>query len=87
MHDLLYENQASLREVLLMKLADSLHPSSSQLKTSFADERYHDRARGDFMGGVRSGVNGTPTFFINGERHDGSYEFDSLRDAIEGALK
>jgi len=87
MHDLLYENQERLSEELLMNLADSLHLSSAHLKTALADRKYHDRVRGDFMGGVRSGVNGTPTFFINGQRHNGSYDFDTLRDAIEGALK
>jgi protein-disulfide isomerase len=37
------------------------------------------------MSGVRSGVNGTPTFFINGVRHDGSYEGPALLDALERA--
>ena len=37
------------------------------------------------MSGVRSGVNGTPTFFINGMRHDGPFDLDSLLDAIAGA--
>jgi protein-disulfide isomerase len=36
---------------------------------------------------VRSGVNGTPTFFINGRRHDGSYAFDDLVAAIEATLR
>lgn len=46
-----------------------------------------DRVREDFMGGVRSGVNGTPTFFINGARYDESWDEDSLRGALEqGAL-
>ena len=40
----------------------------------------------DFIGGVRSGVNGTPTFFINGRRHDGSYDFDDLVTAIDHEL-
>jgi len=38
------------------------------------------------MGGVRSGVNGTPTFFINGERYEGSWEFEGLVEAIEERL-
>ena len=37
------------------------------------------------MSGVRSGVNGTPTFFINGLRHDGTFDLDTLVDAIEVA--
>ena len=40
----------------------------------------------DFLGGVLSGVNGTPTFFINGHRHDGSFEFDDLIVGIEARL-
>jgi protein-disulfide isomerase len=42
--------------------------------------------RADFLGGVRSGVNGTPTFFINDRRHDGPYEFEFLAAAIEARL-
>ena len=42
---------------------------------------YRDRIDNDFRGGVRSGVNGTPTFFINGLRYDGSYDFDGLLEA------
>jgi protein-disulfide isomerase len=38
-----------------------------------ADERYATKVRNDFRGGVRSGVNGTPTFFINGVRFDGDW--------------
>jgi protein-disulfide isomerase len=38
------------------------------------------------LSGARSGVNGTPTFFINGVRHDGAYDFDALLEAIEYAI-
>ena len=37
------------------------------------------------MSGVRSGVNGTPTFYINGMRHDDSYELETLLAALEEA--
>jgi hypothetical protein len=40
------------------------------------------RVREDFLSGVRSGVNGTPTFFINGRRHDGGFELPTLLAAI-----
>jgi protein-disulfide isomerase len=43
------------------------------------------RVREDFVSGVRSGVNGTPTFFINDLRHDGSFDYDTLLAAIEDA--
>jgi protein-disulfide isomerase len=47
---------------------------------------YKDRVRADFSSGVRSGVNGTPTFFINGKRHDGPFDYESLVQAIEEAI-
>ena len=44
------------------------------------------RVREDFMSGARSGVNGTPTFFINGVRHDDSFDLATLLKAMEAAL-
>ena len=43
--------------------------------------------RRDFVGGVRSGVNGTPTFFINGVRHDGGYALEELLEAVDEAAE
>jgi protein-disulfide isomerase len=42
--------------------------------------------REDFMSGVRSGVNGTPTFYINGRRYDDSYDAQTLTAALEQAI-
>jgi protein-disulfide isomerase len=36
---------------------------------------------------VRGGVNGTPTFFVNGVRHDGSYDFQTLLEAVQTQIK
>jgi protein-disulfide isomerase len=85
MHDLLYENQERLGNALFLELIDALDLSPSQLQTALAEQTYRARVRADFAGGVRSGVNGTPTFFINGQRYDGSPDFDSLSEAIERA--
>jgi protein-disulfide isomerase len=83
MHDLLYENQENLGEDLFLKLAAKLKLSTLQLETAVAEHTYLARVRADFAGGVRSGVNGTPTFFVNGQRHNGPSDFDSLSEAIE----
>ncbi len=87
MHDLLFENQEQLGNDLFIQLAEQLHLSASELQTAMEEQTYRGRIRADFSGGVRSGVNGTPTFFINGERYNGSYDFDSLRHAIDEALQ
>jgi protein-disulfide isomerase len=43
---------------------------------------YAERVHEDFLSGVRSGVNGTPTFFVNGRRHDGPWDAETLGQAI-----
>jgi protein-disulfide isomerase len=86
MHDMLFENQGSLDDTLFLELADQLDLLPSQLQAALAEKAYSDRVRADFAGGARSGVNGTPTFFINGQRHNGSFDYDILRDAIERAM-
>jgi protein-disulfide isomerase len=86
MHDLLYENQDRLDDALLFQLAQQLQLDPEKLRQALASREFEPRVRTDFRGGVRSGVNGTPTFFINGQRHDGAYDYASLVDAIEGVL-
>jgi protein-disulfide isomerase len=86
-HDLLYENQDRLSEPLYEEIAASLKLSLSGLANSLESHQFLSRIRADFSSGVRSGVNGTPTFFIDGNRHDGSFEYDELVAAIEEALK
>jgi protein-disulfide isomerase len=88
MHDFLYENQRSLDdEEFFLKFADKkLSLDREKIKQSVARRAFEPRIREDFMSGVRSGVNGTPTFFINERRHNGNYEFKTLSEAIEQHL-
>jgi protein-disulfide isomerase len=88
MHDLIYENQARLGDdELLPELAQQLHLAPAKLLDALESKEFEPRVKADFSSGVRSGVNGTPTFFINGQRHDGPYDFASLVEAIDGALE
>jgi protein-disulfide isomerase len=86
MHDLLFENQRRLGADLFAELARELRLHPHELLQALKDGECKARVRADFNGGVRSGVNGTPTFFINGGRHDGSFDFEDLVAAIEWAL-
>ena len=85
MHDLLYENQRRLRDRDLRAYADKLGLDVGRFDEELAGHVHAERVREDFMSGVRSGVNGTPTFYINGARHDDSYELESLLAAVERA--
>jgi protein-disulfide isomerase len=86
MHDMLFENQENLGAALYLKLAKQLELQPESLREALEKRTFAAKVKADFTGGVRSGVNGTPTFFINGERHDGPFEFEDLVGAIEGAL-
>jgi protein-disulfide isomerase len=85
MHDLLYENQKQLREPDLRGYADKLGLDLELFGRELKQHVHAPRVHEDFMSGVRSGVNGTPTFYINGARHDDSYEIDTLIAALERA--
>jgi protein-disulfide isomerase len=87
MHDGLYQNRERLGQPLLFELARALDLSESDLRKALETEQYAAKIRSDFRGGVRSGVNGTPTFFIDGQRHDGSFAFDGLVAAVEAQLR
>jgi protein-disulfide isomerase len=86
MHDHLFTHQAKLADAQLVEGARELGLDAERVRRELADGTYLPRVREDFSSGVRSGVNGTPTFYINGVRHDGDYSFGSLVRAIESAI-
>ena len=86
MHNAIYLNQDAMGPALLIELGQALGLSEQSLREALANGAYRDKVRSDFMSGVRSGVNGTPTFFINGQRYEGSYDLGSLAAALGSAL-
>jgi protein-disulfide isomerase len=85
MHDTLYENQSRLAEEHLHGYAEQLDLDVGVFDRELAEGVHLPRIHEDFMSGVRSGVNGTPTFYINGARHDAPYDAETLLAAIERA--
>jgi protein-disulfide isomerase len=86
MHDLIFENQRALGDRVFVQLAQKLKLDVQALAKSLNGGEFADRVQEDFSGGVRSGVNGTPTFFINGQRHDADFELETLMEAVNEAL-
>ena len=86
MHDYLYEHQKALVDAKLEEYAAAVGLDVERFDREMTAQAYSARVREDFMSGVRSGVNGTPSLFINGQRHDDSYDLETLLAAIEAAM-
>lgn len=86
MHDTLFEHQDALDDADLVLYAVALNLDKDRFIRELAKHVYAERVLEDVMSGARSGVNGTPTFFINGVRHDDSYDLATLLAAIEAAM-
>jgi protein-disulfide isomerase len=85
MHDLIYGWDQGLDPGLLRRLADGLDLDLERFDSELAGETHLRHVMEDFQSGVDSGVNGTPTFFINEERLDWDFEASTLEQAIERA--
>lgn len=86
MHDLLYENQDQLGLPLLFSAVRSLSLSEHALRHALATGAYGPKVRRDFLSGVRSGVRGTPTLFLDGRQYQGAVDYASLTAAIADRL-
>ncbi|MFL5788730.1 MAG: DsbA family protein [Flavisolibacter sp.] len=83
MHDLIFENQRRLGTHFLLDLAENLQLDIGKFRSDLESEKIKGKVEMDFESGIRSGVNGTPTFFLNGQpiqTYDETYE--SLKDAV-----
>lgn len=84
MHDLLFENQSNLADPELVAYAESLGMDPAWFSLALSEGRFQSRVREQFLSGVRSGVSGTPTFFVNGLRYEGAST--RLGEALTGAV-
>jgi NhaA family Na+:H+ antiporter len=78
MHDRLFEYTGPLNRPQLVQFARELDLDVARFERELDEQVHADRVRQDFVGGVRSGVNGAPAFFLNGVRYDGPWDLDSL---------
>jgi len=87
MHDYLYEHQQALDDKHLEKYASELALDLARFKNDMSIHVHAARVREDFLSGVRSGVNGTPTFYIDNIRYNGSWDLETLLEALKFAIK
>jgi protein-disulfide isomerase len=85
MHAMLFEHQDALDDADLVRYTKALHFDGERFASELASGAHVERIREHIRSGIRSGVNGTPTFFINGVRYDGSWEASDLLAALEAA--
>lgn len=82
MHELLFANQRALRPGDLLQHAAAVGLDLTRFAAELEQHRHAAAVRQHFLSGLRSGVNGTPSFFVNDVRHDGGYDVESLLSAV-----
>jgi len=82
MHDFIFENQEMLEPEILPGWAKKLGLNIDQFASAVRQPGISKRIKEDEMSGMKSGVNGTPSFFINGVQYEGEQDYDSLRAAL-----
>jgi len=86
MYHMLFEHQYALDAPHLIRYAAAIGLNVASFTEALRDHRYHQRVREDFLSGVRSGVNGTPTFFLNGIRYDGPRDVNSMIAVVQETI-
>lgn len=81
-HDILFEHQDALEDSDLADYANELGIPEKDFLPAMENAEYEDKVQQSFMGGVESGVNGTPSFFVNGSRYDGDWEYEPFLEYL-----
>jgi protein-disulfide isomerase len=87
MHDCLYEHQQAPDDKHLETYAALLGLDVAQFTYDISNHVYSGRDREDFLSGILSGVNGTPTFYINGIRYNGSWDLETLLETLTPVIQ
>ena|SRR2546423_7611357 len=86
MHNMIFDHQPELSEFAFSEFAQELGLNMPAFRMDLQDHAIVEKVESDFESGVRSGVNGTPSFFINGSKYNGGYDYASLASSIEEKL-
>lgn len=83
MHGLLYENQDQLTTNFLENYAEKLHLDIEKFAKDFESPELREKIENEIESGLRSGVNGTPSFYINNEKYNEDWSEDFLKAVLE----
>jgi len=86
MHDILFENQNYLEDRNLLSYAEQLDIDSQKFEAAFKDSKYVEKIEDDLESGLRSGVNGTPSFFVNGQKFNGDYRSEEFLEYLQSLI-
>jgi len=86
MHDKMFENQQALDRPNLEKYAQELGLNMSRFKAALDSGKFKEKVQKDAADGMKVGANGTPTFFINGNKLEGAQPFEQFKSAIDREL-
>jgi protein-disulfide isomerase len=86
MHDILFKHQHDLIDHDITHFAVLIGLELYRFEAELGSERFARRVREDYQSGVESGVKGTPTFFINGQRYRGAVNLEAMSEAINNSL-
>lgn len=84
MHRMIFENQRRIFKTALLEYAGNLHLNLEQFESDLDNAVLIEKVESDFESGLRSGVNATPTFFVNGEKYTGNWEGADLEIFLQG---
>jgi protein-disulfide isomerase len=86
-HDWLFAHQDRLSPVTLIAALVDMGLDGRAIAGQIQEHDFLDKIQSDFVSGVRSGANGTPTFFINGMRYEGGHSLPELMAAVDAAAR
>jgi protein-disulfide isomerase len=86
MHDMIFEHQQWMSHYALSDYARLIGLNTMQFENDLAKNELFEKVDKDFESGLRSGVNATPTFFINGEKYNDSWEKEVLVEYLQNQI-
>jgi protein-disulfide isomerase len=86
MHDIIFEHQQELDFESLFLYAKTIGLDLERFKNDIQKNTPISKVEQDFESGIRSGVNGTPSFFINRKKYDGDWEGRAFSQYLKSQL-